>query len=109
MTIKTSLPWPLRVAFFGMALGLGGAVAMWAYDLGRSFTGFNPAATREQVASLQKQVEQLKAERDQFSGTVNATESQFNIERSAQKQLAKQVKVLETENIKLKEDLAFFE
>ncbi|HEY0847363.1 MAG TPA: DUF6776 family protein, partial [Noviherbaspirillum sp.] len=36
-------------------------------------------------------------------------ESQLNIERSAQSQLATQVKTLVAENARLKEDLAFFE
>lgn len=52
---------------------------------------------------------ELGAERDQLSTAVNASESQLNMERAAQKQLAAQVRVLEVENIRLKEDLAFFE
>jgi hypothetical protein len=109
MTIKTDLPWPLRIAFIGVVLGLGGAVAMWTYDLGRNITGFNPGAINQQLAVLKEQVDRLSSERDQFSTTVNAAESQLNIERSAQKQLAEQVKVLEAENTKLTEDLTFFE
>lgn len=109
MTIKTDLPWPLKVALIGLMLGLGGAVAMWTYDLGRSFTGFRSGATTEQLAVFKEQIDKLGAERDQFSSTVNAAESQLNIERSAQKQLAAQVRALEAENVRLKEDLAFFE
>ncbi len=109
VSIKSHLPWPLRMMFIAAVLGLGGAIAMWTYDLGRSFTGFIPGASKEQLATFREQVDKIKAERDQFSTTVNAAESQLNIERSAQKQLAAQVKILETENIRLKEDLAFFE
>jgi hypothetical protein len=109
MTIKTQLSWPLRLVFLAVALGMGGAIAMWAYDLGRGFTGLAPLASAEQVAAYKEEIEKLKLERDQFSATVNAAESQLNIERSAQKQLAVQVKGLETENVRLKEDLAFFE
>lgn len=109
MTIKSRLPWPLRMVFVAVVFGLGGALAMWTYDLGRSFTGFIPGASREQLETFKEQVDKIKAERDQFSTTVNAAESQLNIERSAQRQLAVQVKILETENVRLKEDLAFFE
>lgn len=109
MTIKTHLPWPVKAALIGVMLGLGGAVAMWAYDLGRSFTGFKPGATTQQLATFKERIDKLGAERDRFSSTVNAAESQLNIERSAQKQLAAQVQALEAENIRLKEDLAFFE
>lgn len=109
MTIRTDWPWPLKAAFIGIVLGLGGAIAIWTYDLGRSFTGFSPEATTEELALVKEQIDTLSAERDRFSSTVNSAESQLNIERSAQKQLAAQVKILEAENIKLKEDLAFFE
>lgn len=109
MTIKSRMPWPLRMVLVATVLGLGGAIAMWTYDLGRSITGFVPGASHEQLATFREQVDKIKAERDQFSTTVNAAESQLNIERSAQKQLAAQVKTLETENVRLKEDLAFFE
>lgn len=109
MTVKTHLPWPLKIAFIGIVLGLAGAIAMWTYDLGRGFAGFGGGPSKAQVEALQQKIDQLTIERDRFSSTVNAAESQLNIERSAQKQLASQVKTLESENVKLKEDLAFFE
>jgi hypothetical protein len=109
MTIKNHLPWPLRAIFIAIVVGLGGAIAMWAYDAGRSFTGFNPGVTKEQVATLQEQLQQVSAERDQFQTTVNAAESRLNIERSFQAQLTEQIKNLEAENSKLKDDLSFFE
>lgn len=109
MSIKSHLPWPVRLVIVALVVGIGGAMAMWIYDLGRSFTGFDPRASREELATVREQVDKIKAERDEFSTTVNSAESQLNIERSAQKQLAAQVKTLEVENVKLKEDLAFFE
>ena len=70
----------------------------------------NPlAATPKATGDSQKSMEKLQLERDRLSATVNAAESQLNIERSAQKQLVIQVKALESANVKLKEDLAFFE
>jgi len=109
MTIKTHLPWPLRAMFLVLVIGLGGALAMWAYDLGRNFAGLNPNAGRDQVASLSDEVKKLSSERDKFSSTAMAAESQLNIERSAQTQLGNQIKTLEAENAKLKEDLSFFQ
>jgi hypothetical protein len=109
MTVRTALPWPLRMAFIAGVIGLGGAIAVWTYDLGSALTNPNASDAKERLANNKEQIEKLTAERDQFSTTVNAAESQLNIERSAQKQLAAQVKTLETENTSLKEDLAFFE
>lgn len=92
-----------------MLIGLAGAAAMWGYDSGRISAIAKVDDSREQLEKYKEQFEQVAAERDQFSATVNAAESQLNIERAAQKQLAVQVKNLEDENIRLKEDLAFFE
>jgi hypothetical protein len=109
MTIRTRLPWPLRAIFLAVVVGVGGAIAMWGYDLGRSLTGFNPGLNREQLANYKEQLGKLSNERDLLSTTANGAESQLNIQRSTEKQLAAQVKVLEADNAKLKEDLAFFE
>lgn len=108
MTIKSQLPWPMRMLFL-TAIGVAGAVAMWSYDAGFMLPGTHPENAKEKLSDYKEQLEKMTAERDQFSTTVNAAESQLNIERSAQKQLAAQVKALEAENTRLKEDLAFFE
>lgn len=92
-----------------IVLGLGGALALWVYDMGRGLTGGHTDDTRQQLAQYKEQLASLTTERDQLSATVNAAESKLNIERSAQKQLAAQVKTLESETTRLKEDLAFFE
>lgn len=108
MTIKSQLPWPMRILFI-TTIGVIGAVAMWSYDAGFMLPRAHPENSRKQLSEYKEQLEIVTAERDHFSTTVNAAESQLNIERSAQKQLAAQVKVLEAENTRLKEDLAFFE
>ncbi len=108
MTVKTQRPWPLTLLLLAGAIGLGGAVALWTYDLGREFTGIKRQPQFDAPA-MQAQLQKLTAERDRFSTTVNSAESQLTIERAAKQQLATQMKGLETENTKLKEDLAFFE
>jgi hypothetical protein len=108
LAIRRQPSWPVRILFVAAA-GLLGAGAMWAYDGTQSVAAGSPDNARAQLAGYKEQVEKLAAERDQYSSTVNAAESQLNIERSAQKQLAAQVKTLEAENTRLKEDLAFFE
>lgn len=109
MTVKSHYPWPLKALFLVLVLGFGGAIALWIYDLGRDFTGHSPVVSKQQLADLNEKVGALTVERDRFSSTVNAAESRLNIEKAAQEQLGQQIKVLETENAKLKEDLAFFE
>lgn len=108
MTISHQQPWPLKLAMAGVVIGLAAAVAAWTYDLGRSFA-FGPRVNPEQLQLLQKQVDQLSSERDKLLAATNTIESQTNIERSTQKQLTDQVKGLIAENLKLKDDLAFFD
>ncbi|GIZ52893.1 hypothetical protein NCCP691_29070 [Noviherbaspirillum aridicola] len=82
-----------------------GAGAAWGYGAFRS----SGNAGDEAPAELREQLDALTAERDKLSTLANAAESQLNMEKAAQKQLAAQLKTLETENARLKEDLAFFE
>lgn len=102
------MSWPMRIAFVA-CVGLAGAGAMWAYE-GRLDT---PRAgsdnAHERLQAYKEKLDKLTAEHESMSATANAAESQLNIERSAQKQLAEQVKSLVAENTRLKEDLAFFE
>jgi hypothetical protein len=88
---------------------LGVMLVVRAYELGRNLTGFKSGIVAGHIERLKDEVGQLRNERNAFSAIANAAESQINIERAAQKQLVMQVKALEAENIKLKEDLAFFE
>lgn len=108
LAIKTQMSWPLRLILAILA-ALVGAGAMWIYLSGQHGGGSQPDNSHEQLAIYKERVEKLTAEHDKLSTTANAAESQLNIERSAQKQLAAQVKSLEAENTRLKEDLAFFE
>lgn len=109
MTIKTHLPWPVKLALFSVILGLGAALTLWAFNFGRDLTGLAKLPDRQQITTLKEKLAELTVERDGFSATANAAESQIMMERSAQRQLAAQVKALEAENTKLKEDLEFFE
>ena len=109
VSIRHHLPWPLRLLMMAVVLGLAGAIALATYDLGRNLTGRGGAISPAQLSDLRDRLEQATAERDSLSGSVDAAESQLQIERSAQQQLATQVKKLLAENARLKEDLAYFE
>ena len=97
----------MRILIIAVAAAAG-AIATWAYDSGRFSTG-GPENARVQLADVKEQLNKVTTERDKLSSTVNAAESQLNIERSTQRQMADQVKSLVAENTRLKEDLAFFE
>ena len=108
MTVKSQLPWPMRFVFWVFVLGLAGAIALWAYDLGRSFAGFGPNVSA-QLSVMEQRVKQLELERERLSSLVSASESEISIERAALNPLREQIKSLEADNTRLKEDLTFFE
>ena len=108
MAIKSQKHWLWRIVLMGLTLMIGGGIAIWTGKLG-SAPATPVAADHEQLISYREQFDKIRMERDQLSATVNAAESQLNMERAAQKQLVTQVKTLEKDNVKLKEDLAFFE
>lgn len=117
MTIQTQTPWRLKALYGALGLLALGAVGLLSYQAGRGGAPFGPGAgqaaggvpSHALVERLTEQVEQLTKERDALATGSNAAESKWTIERSAQKQLAAQVKDLESEKTKLAEDLAFFE
>ncbi|HEY4319290.1 MAG TPA: DUF6776 family protein [Herbaspirillum sp.] len=111
MTIKSHLPWSVKIVFLLVGALVVGGIAYFVFNQEQSFIpgSLGGVAQDERIAELTEQVKKLTEERDGYSSTVNASESQRNIQRATENQMASQVKVLETENAKLKEDLAFFE
>lgn len=95
--------------FWTILVATGALIAVWTFDLRQGINGRNQENATEQLIIYKEALEKLGGERDKLSSSANAAESQLLIERSAQRQLATQVKTLEAENVRLKEDLAFFE
>jgi hypothetical protein len=109
MTVKTHVAWYWRMLGLVAVLSCSFALAAWIYDAGRRFAGFDRSEAEQQLSQLRESVGRLTPEAAGLRASVNASESTLQIERATQTQLARQVKVLEDENARLKEDLAFFE
>lgn len=109
MTIRQRLPWSLRLTFITAVLAVIAAALLWVYHLGGDLTGTNLQGMREQISSLSQQVNILTKENSRLSGVVDAGESQLNMMKASRDQLSNQVTALEAENLKIKEDLAFFD
>ncbi len=109
MTIRTYTPLPLRLIAGGSIAVISSAITWAVIDPEPQAPGPATAAESPKAGNSNEQIDKLRVERDQLSATVNAAESQLNIERSTQKQLMMQVKSLEADKVKLKEELAFFE
>ena len=109
MTVQTHVAWYWRMLGLVVVLSCSFALAAWMYDAGLRFAGFDRSEAEQELSLLREAVGRLSQESAVLRASVNASESKLQIERSAQTQLGKQVKALEDENARLKEDLAFFE
>ena len=109
VTVKTEIAWYWRWLGLVLAAALAVAVAGWMYDAGRRFAGFNRSELQDELSSARERLLKLEAENKELGAQAHAGEAKVQIERTAQQQLASQVKVLEEENARLKEDVGFFE
>jgi hypothetical protein len=109
VTVKTQIAWYWRWLGLVIAAALAVAIAGWMYDAGRRFAGFNRSELQQELTSASERLARLEGENKELGAQAHAGEAKLQIERTAQQQLASQVKVLEDENARLKEDLGFFE
>jgi hypothetical protein len=109
VTVKTEIAWYWRWFGLVLAAALAVAVAGWMYDAGRRFAGFDRSELAQELATVRERLVKLEAENRELRALAHAGEARVQIERTAQEQLAGQVKVLEEENGRLKEDLGFFQ
>jgi hypothetical protein len=107
--VRSSLPWPLRALLGFLAAALAAAAGVAIYEYGRDFAGPDRRQLAAQVEQLSAQLRDITAERDRGTALANSYEGELKVERAAQDQLLQQVRTLEDETTRLKEDLAFFD
>lgn len=108
MAVRSHLPWPLRWAAMALMLGFSGAIALWAFELGKGFAGID-TTSREEVTAMRNELAALRAEREQVLSKANTADTAVKAERAAQQALAAQIKQIEAENRALRDNLGFFE
>lgn len=109
LAIKTHVAWYWRALATVAVLSVSLAMAAWIYDAGRRIAGFRSEESGREIELLSAKVGELEGEVTKLRSIAGSGESSLQIERTAQQQLAQQVKALEAENAGLKQDLAFFE
>lgn len=109
LAIRTHVAWYWRVLAVILVLSLSLALSAWIYDAGRRFAGFHSEESSRQIDDLQRQIAALQTELSGLRATAGAAESALQIERTAQERIAQQIRSLEVENARLKQDLAFFD
>ena len=88
-----------------LALGLSWGM----YETGRKFAGFDKTETSDELNRLSQMNTRLKRDNEELRMKLAGLDRQLQMDIVAREDIAKQVKILENENIRLKEDLAFFQ
>ena len=108
MTVRSTLPWPLRWIAAALVLGFSAAVALWAFEFGKGIAGLD-GHSREELSQLRQEVVSLRADRDKAQSIANTSGSLMTAEKALREKMMSQVKQLESDNLSLRDDLGFFE
>src|SRR3990167_15847 len=108
MSVRSAMPWPVRWLVLAVVFGFCAAVALWAFEFGRSIAGLD-AVSREELQRLHSEVDRLREENLQRQAVANTSGSMLVAERTALEQLTARLRQAEAENRALREDLGFFE
>lgn len=109
VAVRTHVPWYLRWLALAVLLACSAALAAWMYETGRRFAGFDRSEVELEMTALRRELTAGREELERLRSLANAAESKIAIERTAQQNLAQQVRALEGENARLREELAVFE
>jgi hypothetical protein len=109
VAVRSSLPWYWRWLGLATLLCVSAASAAWIYDAGRRFAGFDQGEVQEELSRAARERDAAQKELDRLRAITNAAEARMSIERSAQQKLAQQIRTLEQDNARVREELATFE
>ncbi|MBE0589375.1 MAG: hypothetical protein CVU36_21000 [Betaproteobacteria bacterium HGW-Betaproteobacteria-9] len=108
VSVRSAMPWPFRWLLGAVVLGFSGALALWAFEVGKDIAGLDRNAKQE-LERLRNEVQDLRAELVRAQSVSNTSESLLTAEKAAQAQLVQQIRQLEADNQVLRSDLGFFE
>jgi hypothetical protein len=109
VSVRTHVPWYVRWLGLAVMLAFSAALAAWMYDAGRRFAGFDRSEVEQEMSAARSELAKLRDELDRLRAVANAADSKVSIERTAQQKLAQQIRTLEQDNARLREELAIFE
>lgn len=109
LSVRPHVPWYVRWAIILPFIFAAGVLVWWAYDSGLELAGFHRGLAEKELDGLRDRVASLETENAKLANQVASYERQGQIDRSAMQETSIQVKSLNEENVRLKEDLSFFQ
>lgn len=105
VAVHSQTPWYLRWLGIALLLAISAASAAWIYDAGRRFAGFDRTQVEEELSTVRHELADAQAELEKLRAVANAADSRLAIERTAQQKLGQQIRSLEQDNARLREEL----
>jgi len=109
LSVRPHIPWYIRWIIAIPLVLVVGSVVWWAYDSGLELAGFQRGQAVKDLESLRENVITLQDENAKLSNQAASFERQAQMEHAANQEIANQIKNLSDENIRLKENLSFFQ
>ena len=115
MMVRSAFPWPIRWALVAVVIGFCSAIGLWAFEFGREIAGIEGGTQaelvrlRERVTDLDAELVQTRVQRDEAQSVANTANTLITTEKVSSEKILSQLKSLEEENRRLKDDLGFFE
>lgn len=109
LSVRPHVPWYVRWAIVLPIMALFGLLVWWAYNSGLEFAGFHRGQTEKELTELRERVHFLESENASQANQIAAYERQGQIEQASTQGIEAQLKSLNDENARLKEDLLFFQ
>lgn len=109
VAVRTQLSWYWRWIGVILAGTCAILVAGWLYDAGRRYAGDDRGEIERELARAKSEADSAQQDLVRLRSAVDAADSKLAIERAAQQKLAEQVRSLEKDKARLREELAVFE
>ncbi|MDA8108752.1 MAG: hypothetical protein M0015_09010 [Betaproteobacteria bacterium] len=110
VAVHAELPWYWRwLGIPVLIASAAAAAAAWIYHAERSGPGIGARQLEQALERARTELEAKQAELDKVRSVADAAGSRIAIERAAEQKLAEQVRALEQENGRMREDMAIFE
>ena len=109
VTIRSHLPWPLRLLATLVGIAIAAAFGAYLYDYGRHLLFPAEKDLVIVLGKLQAEYDALSQQCEIYKRASEGSSSSLEIERTAMRELSEKIKILEMENVRLRDELALFE
>lgn len=109
VTVRTQLPWPVKVVASSLAIVVVSALAYMALSATRTPVADDRPALLADIERTRTELRQAIIDRDRNAAAATQWENQHKVDQGANEKLGAQLKALEIDNARLRDDLNFFE